>query len=307
MIKKTINAFINSLLIIIFLFIFVYSNTVKETIVFGINTWLYSLFPSMFPILLISKIMIQYNLIETMTYLFGRIIEKLFRLNRKASFVIITSLFTGFPTGSIYTKELLLNKEISIEEANKLISISSFANPLFVISFIGDNLLNNKALGISIYIIHVLSGLLLGIINKPNNKSNNISKLNKSSDSFINILIHSINDSFKILINILGILLFFLIIISIINTFLPNNLISLAIKSLLELTTGVIYISKTKLNIRLKASLIGAILSFNGICIHFQIKSIIDNTHIKYSKYLYARIIHSILCFIIIYFLTYFF
>ena len=67
------------------------------------------------------------------------------------------------------------------------------------------------------------------------------------------------------------------------------------------MTTGIINISKTNVNLRLKASLIGFLLSFGGISVHFQTKSIIEGTDIKYYKFFIARIIHSLLCFIIIF------
>ena len=101
--------------------------------------------------------------------------------------------------------------------------------------------------------------------------------------------------------NILGIIIFFLIIISIISIILPNNFIFILLKSMLELTTGVINISKCNINIRLKISIIGALISFNGISVHYQVKSIIESTKIKYQNYLYARIIHALLSFILIY------
>ena len=211
MTKKLINYLLHFLLITIFIFIFIYSNIVKETVINGINIWLYNLIPSMFPILLVTKLMIKYNIFEYINYLFGNLFEKLFRVNKNASFVIITSIFTGFPSGSIFTKELLLSNKINIKEANKLIAITSYSNPIFVISFVGETLLKSKILGFYIFIVHLISGLLIGILynTKKDFKRINEVKSNNNKTNFINTLIEVINDCFNILINILGIFLFF--------------------------------------------------------------------------------------------------
>ena len=74
MTKKLINFFINSLLITIFIYIFIYSKTVKETIVYGINIWLYNLIPSLFPFLLLSKLLITYHIFDKLNKSLGKII-----------------------------------------------------------------------------------------------------------------------------------------------------------------------------------------------------------------------------------------
>ena len=283
MTKKIIDLLINSLIVIIFVFIFIYSNIVKRTIIYGINIWLNNLLPSMFPFLFVSKLMI-YN--------------KTFNFKNNSLAVIVLSLITGFPTGAIYIKELLINNLIKIEDANKLICYTSYSSPIFVISVIGENLLNSKYIGIYIYIIHVISGLLIGLTKRSITSS---SKIINKKEKQNNILTKSINESFETLINILGIIIFFLIIIAIINTLLPNNFFFLIIKSILELTTGVINISKYKIDNKLKISIIGSLISFNGLSVHYQVKNIIDDTNIKYKNYLFSRIIHSIICFILIY------
>ena len=301
MTKKLIIFLLKFLLIVMFLYIFIYSKTVKETIIFGIHLWLNTLIPSIFPFLLISKLLVRYNILHIINNILGIYLEKIYKISKKSSFVVLLSIITGFPSGSIYIKELLEKKQISVIEANKLITFTSFSNPLFVISVIGETLLNNKRFGIIIYIIHLITGLLVGLLFKSDTRNNNIEIVDNSNDSFIKNLIDSLNESFYILINMLGIILFFLIIVSIINSFFPNNTITLLIKGIIEITTGVISISKSSLNIRLKASLMGFIISFNGLSIHYQVKNIIDKTKINYKFFLIARIIHSTLCFIITY------
>ena len=100
----------------------------------------------------------------------------------------------------------------------------------------------------------------------------------------------------------LGIIIFFLIITTLLKKIIPlNNTFGYIISGILEMTQGVKYISQDiKLPINIKCSIIGAIISFSGMSVHFQVKSIIEGTPISYKNFLIARIIHSILCFILI-------
>lgn len=304
--KNLINFLINFILLFIFIYIFIYSSNIKESILFAFDIWTNNLIPSMFPFLLISNLLINYGFLDVLSFILGPFIEKIYRLPRVCAYPIVASIFTGFPTGSKYTKDLLDNNKISVYEANRLIMFTSFSNPLFIVSSVGETLLNNKKVGFLIFFSHLISGLLIGIIYKSKDKiKDNDITITYKKKPFINVLTNSISDIFKILINMLGIIIFFLIIITILNTFFKNNLFTIIIKGLIEVTTGITYISSYGINLRLKASIIGLLLSFNGLSVHLQTKSIIMGTKIKYKNFFIARIIHSILCFLLIYIFYY--
>lgn len=300
--KKTI---INILLISIFIYIFTNSKEIKNYVLYAINLWTNNLIPSLFPFLLITKLLIYYGMSDYLNNLFGKKISKIFNISKNSAFIVITSIFTGFPTGSIYIKDLIKKNIITIDEANHLIMFTNFANPIFIISVIGENLLNNKKIGIFIFIIHIITGLITGYIFKNNNKFKTIETTftKKHDNTFVSILIDSIYDTFRILINMLGIIIFFLMIMSLIDTFFKNNILLYLIKGLIEITTGIIFISNSNINIHIKVSIICFLLSFSGLSIHFQVKSIINDTKISYKKYFIGRIVHSILCFLFSYIL----
>lgn len=306
--KILINILINLVLLNIFIFIFVYSSEIKTSILFAFDIWVNNLIPSMFPFLLISNLLINYGFLDILSFIIGPFIEKVYKLPKVCAYPIVASIFTGFPTGSKYTKDLLSSNKISVEDANRLIMFTSFSNPLFIVSAVGETLLNNKKIGFFIFFTHLISGLLIGLLYRPRNRIKTKEEMIENTPkSFINVLTSSISDIFKILINMLGIIIFFLIIITILNTFLDNNLITIILKGVIEVTTGITYISSYDIDLRLKASLIGLMLSFNGLSVHLQTKSIIMGTKISYKRFFFARILHSLLCFSLIYIFYYLF
>ena len=174
--KNLLNLLINLVLTNIFIFIFLYSNNIKNSVIVAINIWKNILIPNIFPFLLISSLMVKYGLINIISKTIGPLIKKIYNLPQSSSYAILTSIITGFPTGSIYIKDLLNNKEIDIDDANSLIAFTSYSNPIFVISGIGETLLNNKKIGIKIYIVHLTTGLIMGLFFRNKNKKSKDTK-----------------------------------------------------------------------------------------------------------------------------------
>lgn len=301
-------------LMLLFLMIFIYSKDVTTSVLFSISIWKDNLLPTLFPFFLVSDLLIEYGFIEIISCILGKCISKIFHLPKEASFAIFTSLFSGFPSGSKYTKDLLDKKMITEKDANHLIMFTHYSNPIFIISTIGILLLNSKKAGYIILACHILSNLIIGILFRQRKKiivekeklSHVISEINNkriNGKSFITILMNSIIKSFSILINMLGIIIFFLILTTLLKKIIIlNNFNNAIFSGILEMTQGVKYISEINtISLKIKSCLIGFLISFSGISVHFQVKSIIEGTSIQYKRFLIARIIHAILCFILIY------
>lgn len=230
---------------------------------------------------------------------------KWFYLPKDASFAFFVSLFSGFPSGSKYVNDLLSAKKISIEDANYLIMFTHFANPFFIVTTIGLFLLSNVKAGYIILISHILSNIIVAFIFRKKkvilNNDNNYKKafyLSSPDKPFITILTNSIFKSFKTLVNMLGIIMIFLMITTIIKKIIPLTGITNGLLSgFLEMTQGVKYISNLDISLPIKASILSMIVSFSGLSVHFQVKSIIDGTDIKYSNFLKARVVQSFISF----------
>ena len=319
--QKTISLSIILVLVITTFLFLIYSNEVMDTVTFSISIWKDNLLPSLFPFFIISELLIHYGFIELLSDLLHKIMNHLFHLSGEASFVIIGSLISGFPSSSKYINELLEKKKISIKDAEYLLKFNHFSNPLFVIGTIGVLLLNNRKIGLLILLVHIITNFLIAIIFRPKesiNSYNNtsffsgINKMNKkridNNSSFVTILTNSIFKTFKTLLLLLGIITFFLIINTLIKQILPTNeLISSIISGLLEMTGGIRNVSSLNIPINIKASIITFFISFGGFSIHMQVMSILSNTKVRYFPYFISRLLHGILSSSIIYIILTFF
>lgn len=317
------KSFFKSILIVFLLFLVLililgYPDVAINSVLDGINIWMYNVFPALFPFFILSDLLINYGFVELLSELFKNFMM-IFGLNGNASYVLFGSIICGSPSGAKLTKQLLDDNLISIDDANHLIRFTHFSNPLFVIGMIGNILLDDIRIGYLIFISLVLGNVIIGIIfrKKVSLKKEDISfknifisitkKKNTNKKSFINILSKSIYDSFDILFLILGIIIVFLIVSNILSLFVINNELLIFIKGILEMTQGVKMASGSSFNYLFKPSLITFFLAFGGLSVHLQVASIISNTKIKYKNFLVSRIIHSILSSILVFILIYLF
>ncbi len=281
---------------IIFILIFIFGNffviDLKSIILESSNIWLYNLVPSMLPFYVISDLLINYGLIDILAFLFKKIINKLFNVSENASFVIFFSMFTGFPSSAKYLKNLLDLNYISLEDANKIIRFTHFSNPLFIINVIGNTIIGNKKIGFLILLSHYLSNFIIGFLYRKEQSQKLTAKRVKNTKSFGSILTASFINSFDSLLIVLGSLITFKILTSIIFHYFGFNFI---ISSLLEITQGLFALKNLTLNIELKALIAVAMISFGGFCIHTQVYSILSETKISYKNYFFSRILHVII------------
>ena len=293
------------ILIIISILLLINSNIIINTVVYSINIFKKSIFPSLLPFFIISELLINYGFIEFISKLFKPLM-KLFKINPNASFILVMSMISGFPSNSKYTKDLYLKGIINEYDASKILMFTHFSNPLFIMGAISITFLHNKKIGLFILIIHYLTNFIIGLLLRNLIKTDiNITNIDKQeSKSFSIVLKEAILNSFNTLFLILGTIIVFLIITNLLNEYIAfNTLIKGIISGILEMTGGISNISSLNISLKLKSTLIGMILSFGGISVHMQVKSIIADTPIKYHPYLLARLLHCSITGLLIYYL----
>lgn len=277
------NIIINVILLFIVYFLFSNQNIIINSTIFSSYLFISKVLPFFLPIFIISKLLINYN--------FPYYIAKIFK-NNIYVYILVISFISGSPNNAILIRDLLNNNIIDKELANKYIKCSFFQNPLFLYTML-KTIFNHK-LAIFIIISQILSNIIIYLI-KPI-KNNNIVKIN--SKRFNEVLINSINEIINILLYIYLTIVLFNIIIQLI----PNNLNNFI--GIFEITNGLNYLIGNGQNTIIKLILCIIYISFGGLAINLQIKSVLNDTLINYNNFLISRFYQIIIMFIIL-FLTY--
>ena len=306
--KKLYSFTIIITLLITIINIFLNSNTLNQTITFSSNLFLKNIMPSLFPMFIISSILVEIDIPKVLGNIFKKPMNILFKTKGEGAFIFFMSMITGFPSSAKYINDLLNKKQINTKDAQKILMFSFFSNPLFIVNTVGIMFLKSQKIGIMLLISHILGNIIIGIIfknynqtkNIPNTKINNLKYLNTkiNNTNLFKVLITSIKTSIETLINIFGIITFFLIIINIL--FKTKNIITIPLIGILEMTSGLKYLSLSNIDYNIKVLLSMFLISFGGLSVHFQIMSILHKKKVKYLPFLISRIIHGIISVLIL-------
>ena len=239
------------------------------------------IFPTSFIFFTLSSLLIEYKILDIIP------------ININNIYIFILSLISGFPSGSKYTKELLDNNYISIEEAKNLLLFSHFPNPLFILGPV--SLILNKSICLKLLISIILSNFIILLFTKKYSKKHNTITY---PNNFSKVLKNSIYKSIKTIISIYGTSIFFYLISTIITKYISfNPYFYILVSGIFDLTKG-IFSTTIINNIFIRSLLILIFISFGSISIHIQIKSILEDT-LLYKSFLRGRIISTILSLII--------
>ena len=309
--KKASTIFIIFLLFLTLIYMIGWSSEVIESVSFSISIWKDNLFPTLFPFFVVSNLLMHYGVVDIIGTFLSYPMKKFFHLPKDCGFVLAASLFSGFPSGAKYTKDLVIEKRITAEEGARLLTFTHYSNPVFVLGMIGHILLNRSLIALWILIAHVSSGLLVGYWMNRHYHSTPIEerryeKKQLSSQTFGELLTSSIFSSLNTMFLLLGIVTIFLILNSLLNqVFSFPPILNALVSGVLEMTQGVKLVSSLNLSEWIKAIMITAIISFGGFSVHMQVVGIISECKIKYKPFLLARILHACLAAIIVWILCF--
>lgn len=268
------------------LFLYLMNSTlITKSILDYTSLFVEKIFPASFLFFTLSSLLIDYHFIEK--------IETLLKVSGPIFYIVMMSLISGFPSGSKYIKDLLDKDLISDKTANYLITFTHFPNPMFILGSV-TILFPDKTYARYILFSLIAANLLLGIILKPKEKEI-LPKRPQQEVNFSTSLATAITSSLKTILLIYGTSVFFFLIATIINHYLTLPLQEyIFINGLFDLTKGIFLTSLLKSPL-LKALFIIFFISFGGISVNIQIKSIIADTNIKYKNFLLGRLFQFII------------
>lgn len=342
---KTKSGIINFVFIFTVLFlvvsIIIFPKNSIDTALEAINIWLFTVTPSLFPFFVGSELLIHSGLIDFIGVVLEPIMYPLFRIPGKGSFVFAMSVTSGYPVGASLVSELRTRNDISKDEAQRLIALSSTSGPLFMIGAVSIGMLKNPVAGSLLSISHYLGALTIGLIfryygsSKPKEQKHTdkylktafkslFSLKSKKLNSISSLMSSSIESSFKSIFMIGGFIIIYSVVIEVLNitniipkisifiaSFIPINsnidIISSFFSGLIELTNGCKDIANVNVLIIWKLCIVSFLLGWGGFSVHSQALSFMSRTDINTKLYLLSKVLHGIISSVYTYFLYIYF
>ena len=275
------------LTLLLFVLFIVNKNAIVLAAGDAINIWSKSLFPVLFPTLILSDILLASGLISKIPKFFYDVYSKIFKTSPYGLFVFLVSIFGATPTNAKILKDLYDSKLIDKNSLTKILSQTIFFNPILILTF--SNL--------KVLIIMWVSNVLTSFILRDALVSENPLKASYNFDFNLN---KSIEKNMKTILNILGTLTVFLSLSNIVP--IKNPIMKTFISGILEITSGFTRIKLYTVS-PINDILMLTFTSLASFSIIMQIKSILKETKFD-SKYFYTSRILTLFLSLLIYFIT---
>lgn len=280
------------------IFVFLSSpEVIIDSVNYSMDVFIKNLLPTLFPFFILVDFLMNYGYVDYLKSI----------LRFKYGYVILLSMISGLPSNAKYIKIFLDNKMISMRDAEIMMSVTFFPNPMFVISSVGLLMMGSLKLGfmalISVYISNFMVYFLY--YKKLSNVSASIST---SRVSFPKLLSSSILNNINTLLVILGTIMFFMTILNIFVHFvnLSDEMLAI-INGIFEMTSGIKNMSTSVFSTQVKYIFISLFLSFSGMSVLMQAFSILSEYKLNVKFILKNKLLVMILNLLINYFYIVFF
>src|SRR5690625_465208 len=134
-----------------------------EASVRGLNMWWEIVFPSLLPFFITAELLIGFGVVTFIGTLFEPIMRPIFNVPGVGSFAWIMGMASGYPSGAKISSRLREEKQLTRIEAERLISFTNNASPLFIFGAVAVGFFHDAKLGFFIAVCHYLGNTLVGI------------------------------------------------------------------------------------------------------------------------------------------------
>jgi sporulation integral membrane protein YlbJ len=301
----------------------------------GLTIWWDVVFPALLPFFITAELLIGFGVVHFLGILLEPLMRPLFRVPGVGGFVMSMGIASGYPMGAKLTVRLRDQGIITRSEGERLVSITSTSGPLFMFGAVAVGFFHDVTLGIIIATAHYIAAFQVGLFMRfhdVNGEATPHTSLSRRSlfyralqamhrarirdgRTFGTLMGEAVMSSVQTLLMIGGFIIIFSVIINIMNLVGVSTLLALLFSIILipfgvstdfslpliagffEITLGAQMTSGTDESLPLvhKVAIAGAIIAWSGLSVHAQVASMLAKTDIRYTPYVFARLIHAFL------------
>ncbi len=255
-----------------------------------------SVIPTLFPYLVASGYISASGLAAVFSRYLSPLMRPLFGIPGSGAIALVLGCLSGYPVGAVCASDLYKSGECTKAEAEKMLAFCNNSGPLFIMSAVGCGCLKSPQLGGLLYISHILSAILAGIILRrcshglhPIQKALPKPALPKIKNAFR--IFGSVMDSsvFTIL-KICGFVVFF----TVFSASLPRTDFSPFIHGILEITGGIRELAGLEISFDTKLCFISFFLAFSGISVLFQVGAVAAESGLSLKPYILGKLLQGV-------------
>jgi len=318
--------------IVFILCLILFSKTAIYAASKGIDLWLNTVFPSLFPFFVASEILNATGMIKAVGVFLEPIMRPLFNVPGSGSFAFFMGVTSGYPIGAKITCDLREKGLVTKTEAERLLAFTNNSGPLFIVGAVATGMYHSPSLGLFLLICHILSCITVGLLFKLY-KGEKYSKKSAYSGQMLKrfkyelrasnegkninsgiLLGDAVRNSISLILAIGGYIVLFSVIINLLLETgvirqiactlsvllaplgLNTDIISAVISGFFEITTGTSLASSVAgIPPAWQLAATSLIIGWAGLSVHSQVYSIISKTDINIKPYFLGKLIQGVL------------
>ena len=259
----------------------------------GLLLWFQVVFPTLFPFMLVSGLMLSGGGLVVISRIFGRLFSTLFATSPNGSFAVIAGFLCGYPMGAKVSADLVRSGRISRDEGAYLLSFCNNTSPIFIMNFIVWKTFDREELMIPTLLILIgvpafLSLFFRRFYLKGRKKFPDLSDKKKNNVKLLNfeMLDSCLADSFESIVKVGLYIIFFSILIALPGKLSAGHPLLAGILPTLEMTNGILMIHKAAPDLTVSYPLILGLTSFGGFCSAAQTKCMLKAASLPILPYI---------------------
>lgn len=263
----------------------------------GLLLWFQVVFPTLFPFMLVSGLMLSGGGLVVISRIFGRLFSTLFATSPNGSFAVIAGFLCGYPMGAKVSADLVRSGRISRDEGAYLLSFCNNTSPIFVMNFIVWKTFDREELMIPTLLILIgvpafLSLFFRRFYLKGRKKFSDLSDKKKNNVKLLNfeMLDSCLADSFESIVKVGLYIIFFSILIALPGKLSAGHPLLAGILPALEMTNGILMIHKAAPDLTVSYPLILGLTSFGGFCSAAQTKCMLKAASLPILPYIIQKL-----------------
>ena len=263
----------------------------------GLLLWFQVVFPTLFPFMLVSGLMLSGGGLAVISRIFGRLFSTLFATSPNGSFAVIAGFLCGYPMGAKVSADLVRSGRISRDEGAYLLSFCNNTSPIFIMNFIVWKTFDREELMIPTLLILIgvpafLSLFFRRFYLKGRKKFPDLSDKKKNNVKLLNfeMLDSCLADSFESIVKVGLYIIFFSILIALPGKLSAGHPLLAGILPTLEMTNGILMIHKAAPDLTVSYPLILGLTSFGGFCSAAQTKCMLKAASLPILPYIIQKL-----------------
>lgn len=263
----------------------------------GLLLWFQIIFPTLFPFLVVTSLLLSSGGLNLITRLFGGLFRRIFRVTQNGAFAVLAGFLCGYPMGAKVTADLLRAEKISDREARYLLSFCNNTSPVFIINFIVWKTFGDERLILPTLLILIGSPVLMSFIFRriylkgrhPFPEPSAALKEKKTRFDF-SVLDSCMMNSFEAIVKVGGYIILFSVLLSLLEELSGQNSILIAAAPALEVTNGILLLSSSVSDPGLRYAAVLGLTSFGGLCSAAQTQCMLEGTGLSVIPYIIQKL-----------------